>query len=99
MLPRLNVKLVAIVLGTLTLVGIGVHFLHGYQLTQNAYRLLERGDEAAQAKDFDKALSCYSQYLTLVPNDVDTLQKYAQVLDVRAVSAADRVELVLKMEQ
>ena len=95
---KLNVKLVAIVLAGLLVFGVGAHFLHAFQLRQNAYRLLERGDQALVHKDFDKALNSYAQYLTFVPGDVDTLQKYAEVLDVRA-DASERVELVLKMEQ
>jgi tetratricopeptide (TPR) repeat protein len=96
---KLNVKLVASVLAGLLVASVGVHFLHGYQLQRNAYRLLEQGDRAADDKDDEKALTYYGQYLSFVPNDADTVQKYAQVLDRRAVRGADRVQLILRMEQ
>ena len=96
---KLNVKLVAIVLASLVLAAFSAHFLHAYQLRQNSYRFLERGDKAVQDKEYDKALSCYAQYLTFVPDDADTLQKYAEALDVRASSIGERVALILKMEQ
>ncbi len=96
---RLNVKLLAIVFGSLLLVGIGVHFLHAYQLKENAYRLLERGDRAFADKEYDKAQGFYGQYLTFVPDDADTTEKYAQALDMRVESIAERVRLILLMEQ
>ena len=96
---KLNVRLLAIVFGSLTIFAIGVHFLHDFQLQQNAYRLREQGDRALEAKDFDRALVFYEQYLAFVPNDSDALQKYAQVLDLSVSSSADRVRLALLMDQ
>ncbi len=96
---KLNVKLVAMVLAGLLVFGVSAHFLHAFQLRQNAYRLLQRGDKAALDKDYDKALRFYAQYLIFQPGNVDTLQKYAEALDVRATDVGERVELVLKMEQ
>jgi cellulose synthase operon protein C len=95
----LNVKFVVIIFASLLMAGIGVHFLHGYQVQRNAYRLLERGDQAVADKKDDNALAYYAQYLSLVPEDVDTLQKYANVLDRTAVADGERVHLILRMEQ
>ena len=95
---KLNVKLVASVVGGLLVFSVGVHFLHGYQVERNAYRLLERADQAVAAKEDAKALIYYDQYLALVPNDVDTMQKYAELLD-RRPDDADPVDLVVKMEK
>src|SRR6516165_8871643 len=99
MRSKFNFKLVAMVGISFVLVGVSVHLLHSYQLEQSAYRLLERGDKAAQARDLDKALANYSQYLKFVPDDADALQKYVLTLDLQASSAAERVELVLKTQQ
>src|SRR6516162_4048950 len=96
---KLNVKLVASFLAGLLCASGAVHFLHGYQLQRNAYRLLELGDRAVEENDDVKALTCYSQYLNFLPNDADTVQKYAQVLDRHAATGADRVRLILLMEQ
>jgi tetratricopeptide (TPR) repeat protein len=96
---KINVKLLAIVLGSALIAAVGIHFLHAYQLGENAYRLLEHGDRALAAREFDKALGYYGQYLTFVPNDANTTQKYVQALDVRAESVSERVKLILMMEQ
>ncbi len=57
---KLNVKLVFGLLGGLLLTAVSVHFLHGYQLGRNAYRLLERGDLAREAKEYEKAQTFYA---------------------------------------
>lgn len=95
---KLNIKLVACVGGVLFVAGVCVHFLHGYQVGRHAYVLRELADRAVEARDDDRALACYAQYLAFAPNDADSLQKYVEVLERRA-DAGDRVRLVLQMEQ
>ena len=53
-----NVRLAAILLAVLVVFGVGVYFLHGYQLRRNAYvfkreaeRAQARAEEAAKEKD------------------------------------------------
>ena len=96
---KLNLKLVLSVLGGLLIVGVGVHFLHGYQLGQNAGRLLERADKAREAKELGKAEFYYEQYLSFVPNDADTVQKLAELIDARAETVGERIRAVLLTEQ
>ena len=96
---KLNIKLVVSVLASLLVASVGVHFLHGFQLQRNAYRLLEMGDQAVNDKKDEKALTYYAQYLTFVPDDADTVQKYAVVLDRRATTDGERLHLILRMEQ
>lgn len=96
---KLNVKLVAGLALGLAVTAVIVHFVHGYQVQQNAYRLLERADRAAESKDFDRALTYYAQYLVFVPDDADTVQKYAEALDRGADTVGERVRVVLLMEQ
>jgi len=93
---KLNVKLVVSVFASLLIGGVGVHFLHGYQVQRNAYRLLELADQAVTDQKDDKASAYYAQYLSFVPNDVDTVQKYANVLDRQGVTDTDQI---LRMEQ
>mgnify|MGYP002784730987 CR=1 FL=1 len=98
MTRKLNIKLLLGLLGGFAIVGIAVHFLHAYQLEKNAYRLLERADTAAKAKDYDKSEWYYEQYRSFVPDDVDTVQKLAQLLDARG-DEVGQVRVVLLMEQ
>ncbi|MBI1831499.1 MAG: tetratricopeptide repeat protein, partial [Planctomycetes bacterium] len=95
---KINLKLVGIVLAGLFILSVAVHFLHGYQVQRNAYRLLERADRASAEKDVDKALTYYALYLTFSPNDFDATQKYAELLDRRG-DDGDRVHLILLLEQ
>jgi tetratricopeptide (TPR) repeat protein len=95
----LNIKLVGAVVGGFLLAGIGVHFLHAYQLSRNAHHLRDQGDRAAAEKNFGKAQYFYALYLNLAPSDADATKKYADLLDRRASSTSDRVRLVLLMEQ
>jgi tetratricopeptide (TPR) repeat protein len=94
---KLNIKLVASVVGGLFVFSVGVHFLHGYQVQRNAYRLRERAEQAVNAKDDGKALTYYAQYLKLAPEDVDSAQKYVEILD-RRPDDADPEDLVVRME-
>jgi tetratricopeptide (TPR) repeat protein len=96
---KLNVKLVGSVLGGVAIAALLVWFVHEWQLKQNAYQLLERGNRAAAANDYLKASTYYGQYLAFVPDDADTLQKYAQALDQVATTSGERIDLVGKMEQ
>src|SRR5260221_7908384 len=96
---KLNFKLVLGVLGSLLVVAVCVHFLHGYQLNRNAHRWRELGDQAVADKKDDKALAYYGQYLTFAPEDADTMQKYAEVLDRRAATEGERLQLTVRMEQ
>ena len=96
---KLNVKLLVGTVAGLLIVSAAAYALHGYQMKQNAYRLLERGDQAFAAKDYAKAELRYAEYLKFVPHDSETARKYAQVLDFTAADFGDRVQLVLLMEQ
>src|SRR5437660_1056481 len=96
---KLNVKLIAGILVGLTVVAAAVHGIHVIQLGRNAHRLLELGDRALAEDRPEKASTYYAQYLNFVPDDADTVQKYAQVLDRLAVNGDDRVRVIVKMEQ
>lgn len=96
---KLNVKLLLITLGTFLVAATGVHFLHSYQVQKNSYRILDLADRAQAEKDTDRALSLYAQYLLLVPDDPDTVQKYAVAFGEKVSTVADRVRLILLMEQ
>ncbi len=94
----LNVKLIGIVFGSIALCAVVVHFLHGFQVERNAYRLLERADEAFESKNYHKAENYYEQYLRVIPDQPDAVQKLVEVLD-RIDYPGDRLRRVLLMEQ
>jgi len=94
----LNVRLAAILLVVGLLLGVGVHFLHAYQVRRNAYVFLleadkaeERAKEAVKEKDQRKEQRAYEDigrnlgwYVRLVPDDVDALERLGLLLADRA---------------
>src|SRR5262249_28276782 len=70
----------ALLVGTLVL-GVGVHFLHGYQFRRNAAIFLEHAEQAKEKGDWQQAADFYGRYLGFVPEDVATLANYARALD------------------
>jgi tetratricopeptide (TPR) repeat protein len=91
---KLNIRFLLYVVSALAVASIGAHFLHGYQQQRTAHRLRELAESAAND---EKALAYYAQYLTLAPDDIDAVQKYAEVLD--RAPMADRWQVAAKMEQ
>ena len=89
-----NVRLAAILLAILVVFGIGVYFLHGYQVQRNAYvfkreaeRAQARAEEAAKEKDaaaersaFKESIKNLSWYVRLVPDDVDAVEQLGMLL-------------------
>jgi tetratricopeptide (TPR) repeat protein len=96
---KLNVKLVTGTLGGLLILSASTYALHEFQVRRNAHQLLEQADRAVEEKDYERALQLYPQYLSFAPNDPDTNQKYAQVLDRSPGSVGERIRLVLLMDQ
>ncbi len=96
---KLNARLLLGVLVTLLVLGTGVHWLHGYQMQQNASALRERGDRALANGRVRQGLQLYAQYLQYEPGDLVALHKYAEVLDRHASTAAERARAIHVMEQ
>ena len=95
---KLNLKPILWTLAALVPAGIGIHFVHGYQVQRNARSLLARGDAAAAKDHFDAALADYARYLGIVPNDLAAQEKYVRLLD-RVAGPADQVRVVMLMQQ
>src|SRR4051812_15546607 len=82
LLPRrsLNIKLLGCLVGGCALFGVGMHYLHGYQVGRSAGLLLHQADKAAAASDTHKAVDYLARYLGLVPADADAQARYAMLL-------------------
>jgi tetratricopeptide (TPR) repeat protein len=96
---KLNVKLVGTVLGILLSASVAVYFLHDFQLVRNAHRLLDLADRAVANRQDAQALGYYEQYLSLARDDVDALQRYAELLDRQEWDDGEREQLVSIMQQ
>lgn len=60
--------------------------LHGWQIRRNARDLRELGAKARDAGELDRARRLYSQYVGLVPEDVNALADYGVILDESKLS-------------
>lgn len=58
-----------------------VYALHGWQVRRNARDLRVLGEKARGAGELDRAQRFYSQYVGLVPGDVNALADYGVLLD------------------
>ena len=74
-MKKLNIPLVlALGIGSVVTV-VGVHFLHGYQVSRNADKLLTRVETAAEQSDLEEQIRLLSRYLRYRPDDIDNLKR------------------------
>ena len=60
---RLNIKLLVILLASTTLLGVGVYFVHGWQLESNIDTLFHQAKQAEEDKDPRLSLKLYRRFL------------------------------------
>jgi predicted Zn-dependent protease len=96
---RLNVKLLVWLLAGLTAVGVGVHWLHAFQVRRNARALRQQAERYLAEGQLSEAISYLGQYLTYEPGDTETLAKYALALDQAANSPTARFQAWDLLEQ
>lgn len=96
-MKRLNIKLAVSLLVGFLVVGLSVHFLHGFQVERNAGTLLEEAEEARAAGRNEEALEAIERYLKHRPKDTTAHVFRAEVAHAiaesedasrRAISAA-----------
>lgn len=62
-MKRLNIKLAVILLTVFLVLGVSVHFLHGYQVARHAGGLLDQAQEAREDRKLTEAIQLYDRYL------------------------------------
>lgn len=98
---RVNVKFLGQMVGSLAVLAVGVHFLHGYQVRRNAGNLLGQSDRAGEQGHLERAADYLKRYLGFMPGDTDALEKYGLMLaDERlAISPRARLRAFLALQQ
>jgi tetratricopeptide (TPR) repeat protein len=81
---QLNAKLLLALVGATTVLGLGLHFLHGAQVNRSADVLLDQAKRAEAADDPGKALNYLERYLAYRPTDSAALVKLGGLLEKRA---------------
>jgi cellulose synthase operon protein C len=91
--------LIALIIGVI-LLGAAVHGLHAYQVNRQSSFLLDEGRRAAKEHQFERAVSRYRQYTSLVPLDIDAQAEFGLILaDLRALrDATFTLEKVLRSQ-
>jgi cellulose synthase operon protein C len=93
-----NVRLAAILFAIVVVFGVGVFFLHGFQVKKNATFFLNEArksqEVAAKAakdgnieldmKESKRAIDYFGWYVTLMPKDIDAAEEYANLLADKA---------------
>src|SRR4051794_23354891 len=96
---RVNVKLLAFLVGATFLFALGVHFLHGFQERRNASALLRQADRAAEQGQREQAVAHLRTYLGFAPNDTDALGRYGMLLSQQAGNTNARLQAMDVLEQ
>ncbi|QDT34657.1 tetratricopeptide repeat protein [Thalassoglobus polymorphus] len=94
-----NLKLaLSLIAGTLVF-GVGIHFLHAYQVDRNADSLLNEAKEAQAQSEFQKAAQYYRTYISFRPEDSKAIGDYAELLDGLAQNGNDLQRAYFTYEQ
>src|SRR5579871_5748223 len=96
---RVNVKLLASLLGAILLFALGIHLLHGFQERRNATALLQQAERAAEAGQKEQAVAHLRTYLGFDPNDTDALTRYGMLLCQLAGNPNSRLQAMDVLEQ
>src|SRR5437879_2236312 len=98
-MQRVNGKAVLILLGGAAVLGVAVHFAHGYQVRRNAHGVLEQAELAEAENDLARATAYLEQYLGLAPGDNDALARLGVLVDRQAKTAKARARAFYLLEQ
>jgi cellulose synthase operon protein C len=96
---RVNVKLLASLIGAILLFALGIHLLHGFQERRNSRSLLEQAERAAEAGQKEQAVAHLRTYLGFSPNDTDALSRYGMLLSQLATNPNARLQALDVLEQ
>jgi tetratricopeptide (TPR) repeat protein len=94
-----NFKFLGCLLAAVVVLGVGVHFLHAFQVQRNAGEMLRYADRAKGQGDFVKEADYLARYIRLVPSDDDALARYGLTLDKAAQSPRGRLSAFFALDQ
>ncbi len=96
----INLRFVCWSLATFAIVGLGVYFLHKWQVRRQTGIFLAMAQEAETSGNLVKAINSYGQYLALAPRDADAQARYGLMLfEARAYARASQAfEAVLRVD-
>ncbi len=93
---RINYKAVLALLAILVLLGVGVHFVHAFQVKRNAANLREQATVVEKEGKLNEARDFWSQYVGMMPEDTEGLVQYGTLLDKMGPAARLKAFAVLE---
>ncbi|HEV3162523.1 MAG TPA: tetratricopeptide repeat protein [Isosphaeraceae bacterium] len=93
MMMKLNGRLLLVLAGAATVLGISVHLLHRMQVTRTSKALILQAERAEKEGDLDRAEAFLSRLLALEPANVQGLIRYGRVLERRSTAGPIRERL------
>jgi hypothetical protein len=96
---RINLAFLAGLIAMVAVLGVGIRFVHAYQLRRNASVLLDRARSADAEKKFGRAAELLGQYLRIIRQDGLTWAWYARVVDQRTPQGHGRGDVFLVHEE
>src|SRR5262245_36274485 len=96
---KLNLKLITWLLTVALILGIGIHYVHAYQVKRQAGALLRRAERAEAQGQLDRTASYLSQYVAFAPGDHEAMVRYGAALSRLAQSPKARVQALAVLEQ
>jgi predicted Zn-dependent protease len=94
-----NARVILVLAGTLVVLGGCVHFLHAFQMKQNAGVLARQAQRALAQGELRQAAKYLDRYLAFVPGDTAALAQLGQVLDRLADGPVGRFQALQYLEQ
>ena len=86
-----TIKRLAILISVVLVASLAIFFMQRYQVTRMAQVVLDNAEQAERDGDFDEAARIYQERLKVIPDDVDTKLKFADVLR-KGTKTAQRLE-------
>ena len=97
-LRRTNVRFLGIFIVLSLVVLVAVALLHRYQLTQFGGQWRQEVQAALQRGEVDKAIQACTRYLSLYPNDTETLEQLGILLDEKAATGPGLLRAYMTFE-
>jgi tetratricopeptide (TPR) repeat protein len=83
-----NIRLLLVLLVVFVVLGVSVHFVHGFNVRRSASALRERGEKAEGDGKYGEAASWYRRYCDIDPNNLDAWLKWGHALEQKKDKSA-----------
>ena len=96
---KMNIRFALILVVSLVVAGVAIHFTHRYQVRRNAHHLLAEATRLEEAGEPRQAIDCLEQYLLFVPADTAARAQYALLVNALAVKPKEKMHAYLALNE